>query len=70
MWRVQIHGNVSNGFSFGVIASNRHSARNLRIERQRMWMWNSGMKQYPDKEERALGNMGLINNCVSAWRHH
>ena len=65
MWRAQIHGNVSNGFSFGVIASNRHSARNLTIERQRMWMWNSGMKQYPDKEERALGNIGLINNCVS-----
>ena len=65
MWRVQIHGNVSNGFSFGVIASNRHSARNLTIERQRMGIWNSGMKQYPDKEERTLGNMGLINNCVS-----
>ena len=64
MWRVQIHGDISNGFSFGIIASNRHNAKNL-TERQKMWIWNSGMKQYPDKEEGPLGNMSIINNCIS-----
>ena len=65
MWRVQIRGNISNGFRFGIIASNRHNARNLMIKRQRMWIWNSGMKQYPDKEETQSGNMIIIDNCIS-----
>ena len=65
MWRVQIHGDISNGFSFGIIASNRHNAKNLLTERQKIWIWNSGMKQYPDEEEGPLGNMSIINNCIS-----
>ena len=64
MWRVQIHGDVSNGFSFGIVASNRCNATNITIDRNRMWTWNSGMKVYPDKEIRAWGNMSCMNGDI------
>ena len=64
MWRVQIHGNILNGFSFGIITSNRRNATHISIVSNSMWIWNAGKKQYPGNEIRSLGNISCVSGDI------
>ncbi len=64
LWRVKLSGNVSKGFSFGVIPTSRVSHTALLSTSENWWVWNSNWKHlFSSSNVQQLKSS--ITNCAS-----
>ena len=64
MWKVHIHGNVMDGFSFGLINASRQPNGKL-IKLGNWWAWNSTQKQFPLLSGDQSATENTITHCAS-----